>query len=693
MARDRLPRDGARLNGRRLVFYLLTLSTTLAALALLAGVFQADDGLTPLECLLLALYGLLFIWVSAFFWTAVIGFLICLRGRDPQSINASLPPEPSVRRHTARDFKTAVVMPICNEQPERIFAAVQAMYRSLLETGIAEQFEFFLLSDTSCPDLWIQEEVLWHATCRKLAAEGRIHYRNRPRAAGRKSGNIADFCVRWGGRYRYMIVLDADSLMAGSTMARLVALMERNPDAGLIQTVPMPVGNESLFSRILQFASNMNGRMYAAGFHFWQRSEANYWGHNAIIRVKAFTDCCGLPELPGREPLGGEILSHDFVEAALLRRAGWKVWLAYDVEDSYEEIPPTLGDYARRDRRWCQGNLQHARLILARGFNSFTRLHFLMGVMSYLASPLWLLFLILAGWQAFFQSRQRTVYFFGENITPSWPVSYQVEMTTVLLVTLALLFLPKLLGIVLMARDPERCRHYGGIAKVNASVLLETLFSTLLAPVLMLFQTRFVAEILLRRDVGWRPQRRGDHRTSVGEALHLHGWQMLIAITLGSIALWLVPNFFWWSSPVFLGLTLVIPLSILSSSAALGRLAKRRGLFLIPCETQPSQILRLFAESLGATEAVLRNRFTADSSCLEAIVNPYVNALHLSLLPQTPISPRRRAYLGALTKRLLDNGLHSLGPAEQRSLLMDRETLQRLHLELWSRPEFGGVVS
>ncbi|MCX7900639.1 MAG: glucans biosynthesis glucosyltransferase MdoH, partial [Methylocystis sp.] len=293
----------------------------------------------------------------------------------------------------------------------------------------------------------------------------RVFYRNRPENTARKSGNIADFCRQWGGRYRYMIVLDADSLMSGTTLIEMVRRMEADPRLALLQVPPVPVNRVSFFARMLQFASSLYGRMFAAGLAFWQQDTANFWGHNAIIRVRPFADHCGLPKLPGREPFGGDILSHDFVEAALLARAGWKVRLAWDLAGSYEEIPPTLIDYAKRDRRWCQGNLQHARLILAHGFKPLSRIHFAMGVMSYAASPLWLLFLIATGFEAYFKSLHRPVYFFGYNVMPIWPQYYVVEMTTVLWVTLALLFLPKLLALILLALDRAEARRFGGWLK------------------------------------------------------------------------------------------------------------------------------------------------------------------------------------------------------------------------------------
>ncbi|MBL8250959.1 MAG: glucans biosynthesis glucosyltransferase MdoH, partial [Candidatus Competibacter sp.] len=491
-----------------------------------------------------------------------------------------------------------------------------------------------------------------------------------------------------------MIVLDADSIMKGETLVEMVRLMERQPRVALIQTPPVPVNRESLFARILQFAGSIYGRMFTAGLNFWQLDESNYWGHNAIIRVRPFLDHCGLPKLPGREPFGGEILSHDFVEAALLRRAGWEVWLAYDLEGSYEELPPTLIDYAKRDRRWCQGNLQHLRLALSHGFNGLSRVHFIMGVMSYAASPLWLLFLIATGVEAFIQTQRELVYFFGQNWMPVWPVSFAVEMTTVLLVTLTMLFLPKLLALLLLLKDQKLRESYGGMVNASWSVVLETVFSVLTAPVLMLFQTKFVLAILMRRAVGWPPQQRGDHMTSFKEAALAHGGHTLIGFVVGVLSYLYVPAFFWWFTPVLLGLALSIPVSMLSSSIALGQAAREWGLFLTPEETDPPTVLRYLAENLQDDDPVLpalrdgpRNRF------VQALTDPYVNALHLSLLPERS-SPgkRRRHYLEGLIHQLEEEGPDSLSPAQKRDLIAEPETLLRLHALFWSRPPAGAAL-
>jgi membrane glycosyltransferase len=668
------------------VFFSLIAITTIIAVGLLVSAFHTD-GLSHMELVLLLLYTILFSWICISFWSAFIGFFIILFGRDRLAIsrqfaetlpnNEAIPPLPC----------TAILMPIYNENSGRVFAGLRAIHRSLVDTGKIDSFDFFILSDTRDPDVWVEEELRWRDMVQSLNGEGRVFYRNRPENSSRKTGNLKDFCTNWGGHYRYMIVLDADSIMKGATLVKMVQILESNPRVALIQTPPVPVNRESLFARILQFAGGIYGRMFTAGLNYWQLGASNYWGHNAIVRIQPFLDHCGLPQLPGNEPFGGEILSHDFVEAALLRRAGWEVWLAYDLDGSYEEIPPTLIDYAKRDRRWCQGNLQHLRLVMSRGFNAISRLHFFMGVMSYVASPLWLLFLIATGAEAYLQKEQELVYFFGENWMPVWPVSFAVEMTTVLLVTLTMLFLPKLLALLLLLKDRKLLQSYGGLVSATSSVVLETVFSVLTAPVLMLFQTKFVLAILMHRAVGWPQQQRGDHMTSLKEAVLAHGGHTIIGLLTGILSYWYIPAFFWWFTPVLAGLILSIPVSILSSSINLGRVSRRLGLFLIPEETRKPKVLRYLEVNLKevpVSSILLEKPY---SRFVQTLIDPYVNALHLSLLPERePPGRRYQHYLDGLINQLEDDGPNSLSASQKRDLIADPTSLRRLHILYWSRP-------
>jgi len=670
---------------RRILFYTLVIVTTFAALAMITSAFF-QNGLTPQEIVLLVLYTLLILWVSNSFWTAILGFWILLLGGDRKSIGR-IPPRREAQEADKSPKRTALVMPIYNEDPQRVFAGLRAIYQSLLETGRADEFELFVLSDTRDPDTWIEEELNWYRMCCDFNAHGRIFYRNREKNISRKSGNLEDFCKRWGGRYRYMIVLDADSLMGGPALTKMVDLMEAHPRVALIQSPPLPINHKSLFARILQFGSSLYSDVFTAGSSFWLLSDSNYWGHNAIIRLKPFTQHCGLPKLPGREPFGGEILSHDFVEAALLRKAGWEVWLGYDIKESFEELPPTLIDYAKRDRRWCQGNLQHVRMIFARGFSGLSRLHMMMGIMSYLSSPLWLLFLLVTGFEAYVQSQTVPVYFFGDNIFPVWPESYAVEMTTVLLVTLAMLFAPKLLGLLLLFIRRRQVRAYGGYIRVMLSVFFESVFSVLTAPVLMLYQSKFVVAILLRRSIGWPPQNRGDHRLSLKEATLAHGSQTLIGIAAGAASYVYIPSFFWWFTPVLLGLVLAIPVSIFSSSTKLGLLTRRLGLFLTPAESDPPRVVQLLHENLARmADQAAEARSAGEHG---RVLDPGVCALHLALLPNRPIKKRHRHELKALVYRLVEEGPEQLSTLDKRTLISDPETLMRLHTLAWSRGDAG----
>lgn len=311
---------------RRWFLLALVVVQTIMATYFMAKVLPYH-GADPLEAAILALFAILFAWVSAGFWTAMMGFLVLLKGGDRHLISrtaASDAPIPA-------DARTAVIMPICNEDVTRVFAGLRATYESLERTGELQHFDFFVLSDSGNPDLRTAEHDAWMEICRAVGGFGRIFYRWRRHRVKRKTGNVADFCRRWGSKYRYMIVLDADSVMSGECLATLTRLMEANPGAGIIQTAPLAVGRDTLYARVQQFSTRVYGPLFTAGLHYWQLGESHYWGHNAIIRVKPFMEHCGLAPLPGKGPLSGEILSHDFVEAAMMRRAGWGVWIAYDL--------------------------------------------------------------------------------------------------------------------------------------------------------------------------------------------------------------------------------------------------------------------------------------------------------------------------------------------------------------------------
>jgi membrane glycosyltransferase len=579
-------RFDAVLFAKRAAFLVLSAATSVLATYLMSEVMAAN-GLTLLGLTVLVLFTLSFSWLAVSFWTAVLGFIVRMIGGDPSSLTVA-PDRPLAER-------TAVVMPIYNEDTERVSAGLEATLEGLARTGMSSHFDVFVLSDTTNETIAERELLAMTALRAKYPAGPTLYYRRRQKNIGRKAGNIEDFVRRWGNAYAHMLVLDADSVMSGETMVRLAQLMETYPDSGIIQTLPVPANRETPFARILQFASRLYGPVMASGLAFWAGGDANYYGHNAIIRIAAFARHCGLPVLPGAAPLGGEILSHDFVEAALIRSGGYKVWLIPDLGGSYEEMPANVIDYAKRDRRWCQGNMQHGRLLTLPGLKSMSRLHLFMGVTSYVTSPLWLVLLMFSTADAMQRAIVGPVYFKpGFNLFPSWPVATNFQIDLLLAITLAALFLPKLMGVVLVLFNKRARRAFGGLGGILGSILLETLFSTLLAPIMMLFQTMFILSTLVGKSVSWDAQARDDRGLSWREGFVRHIGQTFFGVLWAIPVLLIAPEFFWWLTPVLAGLAVAVPLSVLSSRIDLGLALKRAGLFLTPEETRtPIELRRL----------------------------------------------------------------------------------------------------
>jgi membrane glycosyltransferase len=389
------------------------------------------DGLSPLDLAHTGVFAILMLWLAQSFWTLAAGATVLAR-------RLRLPPAPTppvVEVAGEPPPRTALVVPIYNEDTTRVFAALRAMWEGLAALPEGERCDLFVLSDTTDPDIWLAEIDAWQEMRGSVPGGERVFYRRRLRNVKRKTGNIEDFVTRWGGAYAYMPGarrrLDHGRRRHGGAGPR----MDANPDVGLIQAPPKLVRGRSPFARVLQFSGELYGPLSASGISYWALGEGNYWGHNAIIRTGPFADLCGLPLLPGKAPLGGEIMSHDFVEAALLRRGGWQVWIADDLAGSYEEPPPTVADFATRDRRWCQGNLQHAKVLLARNLHWVSRLHLAIGIMAYVTSPLWLLFLLLSAAQAWELAYAEPVYFSEGWPFPTLPVSVEAEAAVLLSLT------------------------------------------------------------------------------------------------------------------------------------------------------------------------------------------------------------------------------------------------------------------
>jgi len=638
---------------RRHLFAVLLLGLTVTAVTAMAAALPRH-GAHPLEMLLLGLFAILVAWISTGFLTALAGCLVLLRGGDRYAPRAGPGPISS-------DARTAIVMPICNEDVARVFAGLRATHAALARSGELEHFDFFVLSDSTDPDICVGERAAWFDLCRAIGGFGRLFYRRRQPPIKRKSGNIADFCRRWGSGYRYMVVLDADSVMSGHCLVELVRLMEANPRAGIVQTAPIAFGRETAYARIQQFASRVYGPAFVAGLHVWQLGQSHYWGHNAIIRVAPFMQHCALGRLPGSGALAGEILSHDFVEAALMRRAGWHVWTAYDLPGSYEETPPNLVADLQRDRRWCRGNLINARLALADSLHPTHRAVFASGAMAYLASPLWLAFLLVS-----------TALAAGSAGTPE-PMTAPAPVAWLLGLTLALLLLPKMLGVTLAAvTDPA---PFGGRLRLVLGAVAEMLFSAMLAPVRMLAHTGFVIDALLGRRAGWTSPPREDAQTRWREAARRHGLQTLFGAAWLGFAWYAAPGFFVWLLPVAGALLLSMPVSVLSSRTTLGRRLRDWGWFVVPEESAPPRLLRRLRR-YRRTEA-------RPGGFVDAVVDPLCNALACTA-SVTGRGGDERHGVGALVAHALRAGPDGLDDEARARLLRRRDALSRLHFAVWT---------
>ena len=512
------------------------------------------EQLTPIQCFFLVLSTVAFGWIALGSLSAALGFLPLVAGEKADTI--ALPAEGPLKE------RTALLFPVYNERPSDIAGIIQAVAFELNALGRADSFDVFVLSDTRDEGAAKEEWSAYGALARRLQKIIPVYYRRRDENHGRKSGNIKDWVRRFGAKYEHFVILDADSVMSGATLVRLARAMESDEKAGLIQTVPRLTGAETLLQYLQQYAANIYGPTVAAGLAVWHRDQGNYWGHNAILRTRAFASAAGLPTLPGPAPFGGHIQSHDFVEAVLLARAGWGVHIVPAVEGSYEGQPPTLPDVIARDRRWAQGNLQHLSIVRASGLTAMGRLHLVMGATSYLVSAIWALSLIV-GVVLALQGQQMIPSYFIDKKTlfPVWPVIDSGAALRLLFATMIIVLLPKILGLVLELKRVRQASEPLGSVRAVIGVVTETVFSILIAPILMVTQTIAVFQVLLGFDSGWGAQRRDSDGFNIVDAVRCHYRHTLVGAVLAFACYEASPQILAWMSPVIVGLLLSVPLS------------------------------------------------------------------------------------------------------------------------------------
>lgn len=575
MRASSLPPREREIHARRLAALILTALLTSVGVLLFVDVVAAD-GFGPLDLLRVLLLALSSGWLA---WGACTAFIGLAFPPEAQK------PDPD---WTGPRGRVAILMPICNESATAVFARILAIHQELKASGHGDAFDFHILSDSNRPDRAAEERRLHRAMIAAFGAGNRIFYRRRTDNSGRKAGNIKSFVTASGGAYETMLVLDADSVMSAGTIIEMVRRMDQDPELGLLQTLPLVIGRSSLFGRVLQFSAAVYAPVFSRGVAALQGRHGPFWGHNALIRVKAFAGSCGLPVLPGAPPFGGDVLSHDFVEAALLARAGWKVRLDPDLGGSYEEAPANLLEYAKRDRRWCQGNLQHAMVLGTPGFPYWSRVSLLQGILAYLASPMWALFLI-AGLVAV-AAAPTPVYFPIEgSAVPIFPQSERGKAIALIVGIAALLVLPKAL-IVMRALVHESLNGYRGAWALVAGGFGELLLSSVLAPIIMMFQTRAVAEVLLGRDGGWPAADRDDGSVGLRAAFGASWWMTATGAAALAVGWIFAPELLMWLWPV--ALPLVLAPVVISATASTGAGRAAAALFSTPAETAPESVIR-----------------------------------------------------------------------------------------------------
>lgn len=661
---------------RRSLLLAAVLLQTAAATWFMLSVLPYNGG-SWVEIGMACVFAILFAWISVGFWIGVFGFVLRRLGGDRYSL---MHQQDSKSLATTPMARTAVIMPIYNEQVADCLGRLKAVYLSLQRTGQIEFFDFYILSDTRDPNIWLDEQAAWASLTRELGAEGRMHYRRRPLNQNYKSGNVGDFLRRWGKDHHYMVVLDADSLMSGDTVVTMVRLMERHPRVGILQSSPSLLNGQSVFARIQQFSNQLYGPLFTTGLAAIQMGEAAFWGHNAILRIEPFIQHCGLRKLPGWGLFRGPILSHDFVEAAYMGRAGHEVWLEPALQQSYEESPPTLVEELNRDKRWTKGNMQHLWLLLrGKRLRLAHRMAFLNGIMSYAASPLWLAFLILATVAAASLVIWPIEYFpEAHQLHPVWPQWQPLRAVVLISITFALLFIPKFLA-VFDSLLSGRSHAFGGALRLLVSVLFEMFVSALLAPIRMLSHTRYVLESLFNIQLKWAGQNRSGESGWI-EAIVSQAFGSFLALGWTGFAFWIDPMFFIWSLPVAIPLIFVAPVFVLLSRIQAGQNLRRHGLLMIPEETGGSQLLDTLTN-----QPILHQPAGNMTAFEQALINPRLNVLHTTLARDLK-GPSRTKRLQELCEKCLLEGASSLS-AEERSLLAsDRYSLKRLHVRIWRAP-------
>lgn len=569
------PADAARLARRRAVFATLVLATMAGLTALMGLAFSGDGGITWAEWLMIGCFLLTLPWTAIGFWNAVIGLSVMRLSRDPLAAVSTLRPGDVTRDSTS---STAILSCIRNEDVEEVAASLDAMVADLVRSGRSSGFTLYVLSDTNVDEIAGREERAFAELAARWEGRLPVLYRRRSENPGFKAGNIRDFLDRWGAAHDYAIVLDADSFMSAKTMLDMVARMDANPRVGILQTLVVGMPTTSAFARIFQFGMRLGMRSYTLGSAWWQGDCGPYWGHNAILRVAPFAEQCHLPKLPGKGPLSGWVLSHDQVEAVLMRRAGYEVRVLPVESESFEENPPNMLEFIRRELRWCQGNLQYIKLLGLPDLKPVSRIQLVLAILMFVSAPAWLTFMATGAALVAFGSSELIRF----DLTAGFAL---------FLIVMTMIFAPKISTYLDILADRKLRTAFGGGLRVTASWFVELIFSMLMAPIVAVAVTLFVAGLPFGKAIGWGAQIRDNRTLPLGLCASKLWPQTLFGLAGFTFAFTVTPDLIWPLLPVILGPMIAVPLARLTSGETAGRLALASHLWRLPEEVTPPDCL------------------------------------------------------------------------------------------------------
>ena len=560
---------------RRVIFFVLSLGTALLMLVLVHQTLAATIP-TVIRIIILGLFALTLPWMVVGFWNAIIGLLICQCVKDP--ITFILPKSMQLRDTLPITASTAILLCIRNESPARLLRNLQAMLEDIAQDQLGSFFHVFVLSDTNEVSIAEEERASFEEMRKNWSPQIQITYRCREDNTGFKAGNIADFCQRWGKDHDFALVLDADSFMASSAITRLVRMMQANPRLGILQGLVIGLPSTSPFTRLFQYGMRLGMRSYTMGSAWWQADCGPYWGHNALIRLRPFMEFCDLPVLKNSSGVPSSILSHDLIEAVLMRRAGYEVRI-YPQEDlSWEENPATLTEYIRRDLRWCEGNLQYRNLLTLPNLRPVNRYQLVLAIAMFLGSPAWIILI-------FFCTIAISL-----SITPAALVNIDY-FSSLLIVTLIMWYLPKIAGAINVLLQTSKSKLFGGRWRFCINLILEMVFSLLMTPITWLNHTIFILSLAFEKKGGWSGQSRDDHSISVAHAVHQFWPHTILGLGLSSLLYFNHPEALPYGILFFGGLLFSIPLVVITSQPWLGRFMIRYRLLSLPEEIIPAKEL------------------------------------------------------------------------------------------------------